>query len=366
MRAAVLQGPGDVRVEELPVPECRHHELVARVSHCGICGTDLHMMMDGWGRPGSTGGHEWSGIVAAVGADVTDFEAGDRIVGGPARVCGHCPGCAAGRPSLCHTRDVTAQDDRSGAFAEYVRIDARSAVRIPPELDLRHAALAEPLAVALHAVTQATRPYRVRERSRMRTDRQPERISDRGPRVLVSGAGPIGTLTVAALRARGVDDITVSEPRPVRQRLASKLGASVVDPSDLEQISIAEPHRIVDQPFDAVIECSGKAEAAATGLCQLARGGTLVLVGTGMAPLAFDPNRILLNELDITGAFEYDEGGFAEALSLLSSGAVPADVLVEPDDVGLDAMVGALSGLTNGDIAGKVLVAPAPQPLEVA
>lgn len=338
MRAVVLYGPGDVRVEDRPVPTPGPGELVARVSHCGICGTDLHMMVEGWGRPGSTGGHEWSGTVTAVGEDVDGFAVGDRIVGGPTPPCERCPACRDGRPSLCHTRDVTATDAPDGAFADFVCIDARCAVPVPPGLNDRHAALAEPLAVALHAVT--------------RSGVVP------GDRVLVSGAGPIGILTVAALGARGVDDVVVCEPKPSRRALAHALGATVVEPSDLEQFSIAEPHRMVDQPFAAAIECSGQAVAAVTALCQLTRGGTLVLVGTGIEPPAFDPNRILLNELTITGAYEYDAGGFAGALELLASGAIAADIISEPEVIGLDGMADALRGLVGGEIAGKVLITP--------
>ncbi len=121
---------------------------------------------------------------------------------------------------------------------------------------------------------------------------------------------------------------------------------------------MAEPRRLVAGVVDVAIECSGRAAAVSAACAQLTTGGRLVLVGSGIAPLALDPNRVLLNELEVTGAFEYDPGGIAEALSLLTGGAVELSPLVEAEDVGLDRLLQALVGLADGSIAGKVLVAP--------
>jgi 2-desacetyl-2-hydroxyethyl bacteriochlorophyllide A dehydrogenase len=235
-------------------------------------------------------------------------------------------------------RGAAGAEGNDGAFARFVRVDHRTVVEIPGGLDLRVAALAEPLAVSLHAVT--------------RSNARP------GDRVLVIGAGPIGALAVIALRARGITDLVVSEPRRTRRALARALGAEVIEPDALETISIAEPHRVVAEPFDAVVECSGKREAMEAALCQLRRGGTLVLVGTGMEPPTFDPNRILLNELVVTGAFEYDTGGFDEALHILASGELDVATLLAPDDVPLSGLLAAMEDLAAGNIAGKVLTAP--------
>jgi threonine dehydrogenase-like Zn-dependent dehydrogenase len=109
---------------------------------------------------------------------------------------------------------------------------------------------------------------------------------------------------------------------------------------------------------DVVLECSGRAAAMEAGLAQLIRGGTLVLVGAGMEAPRFDPNRILLNELVVTGAFTYDQGGFERALDLLAAGAVPVDDLLEPEVVPLDGLLDAMRGLAEGRLAGKVLVRP--------
>lgn len=226
-----------------------------------------------------------------------------------------------------------------GAYARFIKQRENEIKRIPEGLSLRDAALAEPLAVALHGITNS--------------GVQP------GERVLVLGAGPIGALTIAALRALGVDDIKVSEPAPVRQDLARRLGASVViSPDELEGPGPFDPGRIVDDAVDVVLECSGHGDAMEAGLAQLKRRGRLVLVGAGMAAPRFDPNRILLNELTITGAFCYDADGFDRSLALLASGKLPLQELIDPVDVPLTGALDAMHALASGKIAAKVLIAP--------
>jgi (R,R)-butanediol dehydrogenase / meso-butanediol dehydrogenase / diacetyl reductase len=342
MPAAVYQGEGRITVEHIPVPAPAAGELVIEVSHCGICGSDLHFVIENWGRPGSVFGHEYSGVVVAVGSDVAGWSPGDRLVGGPDPRCGECAQCAAGRPQLCLSRDAPGIGGaHTGAFARYRALDAASAWRVPEGLDLRTAALTEPLAVALHGVHRAH--------------------CAPGQRVLVTGAGPIGMLTVAALRALGIDDITVSEPSATRRERALAVGAKdAITPDALVEPPM--PSDIVAGAFDAAIECSGRADAMQVALAQLVCGGTLVLSGTGMKRPRFDPNRIILNELVITGAYEYGAADYTEALDLLARGVLPIDLLVEPDDVPLPGVQRAMERLGAGELAGKVLVVPREEP----
>jgi threonine dehydrogenase-like Zn-dependent dehydrogenase len=340
MPAVVLEGKGRLRVDEVPVPELGPNEVLVEVSHCGVCGSDLHMVLEGWGRPGSIGGHEWSGVIASVGSDVTSWSVGDEIVGGPSIRCGQCEQCLSGHPSLCLQRDTPGTGGEfQGAFATYTKVDERELLRVPDGVTLRQAALTEPLAVALHGITNS--------------GVQP------GERVLVTGAGPIGALTIAALRALGIDDVKVSEPAPVRQELARRLGAlEVVSPDELEDPGPYDPGRIVADAVDVALECSGHGSGMEAAHTQLKRRGRLVLVGAGMAAPRFNPNRILLNELTITGAFCYDADGFDRALELLASGRMPVDELLEADDVPLTGALEAMHGLHDGRIAAKVLIAP--------
>jgi (R,R)-butanediol dehydrogenase/meso-butanediol dehydrogenase/diacetyl reductase len=339
MPAAVYRGRRRLEVEERPVPRPGPGEVLVEVSHCGVCGSDLHFVLDGWGRPGSVGGHEWAGRVVDVSADVTGWEVGDAVVGGPRPSCGSCRACAVGRPSLCAGRDGPGAGGADGAFARYVQVPAGALVPVPAGLDLRTAALSEPLAVALHAVN--------------RSGVEP------GGRALVCGAGPIGALVVAALRARRVT-VVVTEPGEARRRLAARLGAEVRTPDELDVPPFGDPGRVVDDAVDVALECSGRSDAMEAALTQLVRGGTLVLVGAGIESPRFDQNRILVNELVVTGSFEYDAGGVADAVALLAWGTLPVDELVEPTDVALPDLLSAMEGLATGELAGKVLVTPNP------
>jgi 2-desacetyl-2-hydroxyethyl bacteriochlorophyllide A dehydrogenase len=337
MPAALLKGVRAIEVADVAVPAPGPDEVLLEVSHCGICGSDLHFILEWGGRPDSIEGHEYTGTVVAVGDDVTGWEVGDRVVGGPSTRCGVCEFCRAGRPSLCEQRSRVGQGPWQGAFARYKRIAAAEMLSVPEHLSMRHAALTEPLAVALHGITRAggARP---------------------GSRWLVTGGGPIGYLSVAALRAAGVDDIVVSEPHEARRRLCERLGAVAVSPDAL--VPPPMPMDVVDDPFDVALECSGHAAAMEAALAQLRRAGTLVLVGAGITPPRFDPNRILLNELVVTGAFVYDADGFERALALLASGDLPLELLVEPDDVPLDGLLDAALALGSGALARKVMVVP--------
>jgi (R,R)-butanediol dehydrogenase/meso-butanediol dehydrogenase/diacetyl reductase len=294
---------------------------------------------EGAAKPNAIEGHEYSGRIVALGDDVEGWTIGEEVVGGPSPRCGVCEYCLAGRPSLCLERGKVGAGDKEwqGAFARFKAENADELLRVPDGLSLRHAALVEPMAVALHGITRAggARP---------------------GARYLVTGGGPIGFLSVAALKAAGVDDIVVSEPHEGRRELCARLGARVVDPSELRVPAM--PHDLVDEPFDVVLECSGRREAMEAGLAQLKRAGTLVMVGAGIHRPRFDNNRILLNELTITGAFVYDADGFPRALELLASGRVPLDVLVEADDVPLDGLLDAAVDLHEGRLAAKVMVVP--------
>ncbi len=339
MRAAVYRGPRELAVEQRPVPELGERDVLLEVSHCGVCGTDLHLVLEGMGMPNSIGGHEYSGTIVARGPEVNGWELGTAVVGGGPRGCGRCSYCRRGRPSLCAGRQAWSGDFQ-GAFAEYVRVRDDQLVRIPEGVSQRAAALTEPLAVALHALTV----------SRVRA----------GARTLVSGTGPLGLLVIAALRARGIDDVSASEPSSLRREAAGAVGATaLLEPGDLEHPRI--PFEIIAKPYDVVFECSGNPRAMESGLAQLRGAGTLVLVGTGMRRPKLDHNRILMNELVVTGSYNYDADGFRDALELLASGALLTDRLIESEDVPLESMFDALERLERRELAGKVMITPKEQ-----
>ncbi len=339
MPAAVYRRPGEVVVEDRPVPRAGAGEILVQVDHCGICGTDIHLLLEGWGSEGLVAGHEFTGRIADLGPGVSGWEVGRLVVGGTSPRCGHCRRCLEGKPSQCENQGSIVGGNHDGAFAGYVVVSAESLLPLPSGLSTRQAALAEPTAVALHGIT--------------RSGVAP------GDSVMVIGAGPIGAISIATLVARGVGPIVVVEPGERRRRLARELGATeVIEPADLERFPPWEPERLAQRAVHVVLECSGKKEAIEAGFHQLRRGGTLALVGAGMDHPSFDPNRFVLNELQVVGSFLYDKDGFRRALELLASDGFPVDLLIEADDVPLDRLSDALVGLAEGRFAGKVLVAP--------
>jgi (R,R)-butanediol dehydrogenase/meso-butanediol dehydrogenase/diacetyl reductase len=346
MRAAVIEGPGRVAVRDFDRADPGPGEALVRIEYCGICGTDLHGALEGWMAPGTIPGHEWSGRIAAVGPGVTEWSIGDLVVGGPPW-CGECEWCRSGRPALCvmdpmrNNSSNHAGPDLGGAFAEYHLTTAASLHAVPEGLDLRIAALSEPLAVALHGITLAGLAS-----------------GPAGLRILVSGGGPLGQLVVAALLAEGADDLTVSEPSAGRRHQAAALGVQHVLPPDELPAVPAMPTEAHQDGFDVVIETSGVEAAITTGLGLLRPTGTLVLLGTGAMSVRLDAIRILLNELVVTGAYCYDAGGIDAALALLSSGRLRTEALICPDDVGLDNLLDTMHRLHAGEIPTKALVRP--------
>jgi 2-desacetyl-2-hydroxyethyl bacteriochlorophyllide A dehydrogenase len=335
MPAAVYVGEGRIEVEEIPCPDPGPGEVLVEIAECGICGSDLHMVLERYARPGAVLGHEWSGTVAAAPSG-SEWTPGDRVVGNAASGCGECRPCRRGRPSVCLRRPTADFVGYRGAFCRYKTVAADGLIRIPDSLSTWGAALTEPTAITLHALRLAG--------------------VGSGDRVLVTGAGPVGLLLVAALRAEGIVDVTVSEPSPVRRRQALAVGAArVVAPDSLEEPAMAQP---VAQPYDVVFECSGRATALEAGLAQLDYAGTLVIVGTGFEPPRVNQNRMIIFELEILGAYNYNDEGFQPAVDLLDSGALPLEALIEPGGVPLRDVMDSMERLARGEIPRKVMVQP--------
>jgi 2-desacetyl-2-hydroxyethyl bacteriochlorophyllide A dehydrogenase len=336
MTASVYVGDGALEVQRVPVPEPGPGEVLVEVGHCGICGTDLHFVLEQIARPGSILGHEWSGTVVACGPGVEGWAPGTPIVCGPEPGCGVCRACRAGRSSVCLERPPADHLSFRGAFAQYVVVPAARMLALPAGLSPRVAALTEPTAVALHAVT----------------------LSGVGPddRVLVTGAGPVGLLVTAVLAAQGVRDITVSEPAAARRERALGVGAArAVTPDALPAATMGSP---VPEPFTVAFECSGRGVAGEQALDQLDFAGICVLVGTGAEFPRVNHNRVIVLEVTIMGSYNYDAAGFAPALELLASGRLPVEALVEPVDVFLDELLPVMRRCASGELAGKVMVRP--------
>ena len=242
MKAAVLHGPRDIRIETVDTPSIRDDEVLVKVMACGICGTDVHAFKKGGGAKLQERlilGHEFSGEVARVGSAVQGLKTGDRVVGIGYRNCGSCYRCRQGQAERC-PQPLVPGEGLDGAFSEYVVVPrpmvGKTFFQIPEGLGWEEAATIEPLAVACYAVTRA-------------------RIQDKET-VVILGAGMIGQCIAQVCRVMGARTI-VSEPSPMRLALAEKLGAGMVlNPRDVDPVK-AIAAATSGEMAGTVFECSG-------------------------------------------------------------------------------------------------------------
>jgi 2-desacetyl-2-hydroxyethyl bacteriochlorophyllide A dehydrogenase len=319
MRALVFERPLSLVVEERPEPRPGPGEVRLRVEAVGICGSDLHGYTGETGRraPGMVMGHEIGAVVEETGAVATVH---------PVLFCGACRYCRAGSTELCLERQVIGvTPSLQGGFADYICVPERNAVEVPGAL-AEHAALVEPLAVGLHAVR--------------RGGVQP------GDRVFVAGAGTIGLVCVLAALREGAADVLVSEPLEHRRALAASLGASVLDPAEVDVArAVGEATQGgVERALDAV----GISATIRAALRATADDGTVVFVGMGLPAVELDLYAVVVNERRIVGTFCYSERDFLDAAAWVSSGALDLGRLIERR-VGFDEVAAVFHRLAVGE-----------------
>ncbi|WP_212912153.1 L-idonate 5-dehydrogenase [Streptomyces sp. TS71-3] len=301
MLGCVLYGQGDLRVEEVPAPVPAAGEAVVDIRYGGVCGSDLHYWREGGVgdfllREPMVLGHEVVGTVAGYGPRASGPEPGAPVAVHPATPCGRCPECLGGRRQVC--RDIRYLGSAArlphvqGGFAARIAVPAKQLRALPDGLGLRAAALAEPLAVAVHAVRRLG-PVD-------------------GRHVLVTGAGPIGCLVVAAAKAAGAARVTATDLLPEALRYAGVAGADVCVRAD----DPADPGWPAE--VDAAVEASGAASGLDACLRLVLRGGSVVQLGmpTG-GRSAFAASLVVSKEIELRGSFRFD-GEFDESLALLA------------------------------------------------
>ncbi|WP_091040511.1 zinc-dependent alcohol dehydrogenase [Glycomyces harbinensis] len=303
------------------------------VAFNGICGTDLHILsghMDARVAMPAIIGHEMSGTISALGEGVDGWAVGDPVTVMPLAWDGTCPACLAGNRHICQNLDFVGIDS-PGALQGRWNVDAGLLVALPPSLSLRHAALVEPTAVAVHDVH--------------RSELEP------GQKAVVIGGGPIGLLIAAVSRSCG-GDVVVIELDPGRRQRIADLGYTVLDPRD-DTVGWVEEWT-GGAGADVVFEVSGAA-AAVLGAVDYAKvRGTLVVVAIHPEPRPVNLQRIFWRELRLLGARVYQREDFETAVALLEAGEIPADALIT-ETVPLAEIQSAFDTLTAG-AAMKILI----------
>lgn len=321
MRAAVLGEPGVIRTRRLPLPQVGPEDVLIRVRRASLCGTDLKIRSHqffGAGRPPSSlfvPGHEYAGVVAAVGSAVDEFQVGDRVVTEAHRGCMRCANCLAGAYTDCLNYGDTLKGHRvqgmtvNGGFADYALNHVATLYRLPDSVDFDAAVVLTTVGTVMHAL-----------------DVLGSLIV--GASVAVIGPGPIGLLAVHVARELGAQVVALIGTRDSRLLIGRKFGADLTVNSREEDAVVAVRGATAGQGADIVLECSGAPSAVDDALRMAKRSGKVVLVGFFDRPVLADLNHAVMNGISIETVRGEGTGSVARAVSLAGRGRLRASELV--------------------------------------
>ncbi|KAJ5433375.1 uncharacterized protein N7458_012531 [Penicillium daleae] len=315
MRAVRYHGREDVRVDDVPEPVCGSGQVKIKPAFVGICGSDLHEYMGGphavprtphpvtGEKLPTTLGHEFSGIIEEVGADVTDLKVGDKVAVKPNLSDGTCWSCSIGRLNCCNSLGFIGYSGSAGGLSDHIVVDRKHAILLPHSIPLEIGALVEPLSVAWHAVKRSS--------------------LQKGDTALVVGAGPIGLAIVQVLKAREIDTIIVVEVSKRRREFAATFGAShVLDPTEVDAVAEIRAITGAFRGVSVAFESSGVQAGLDTAMAGTRVRGTTVILSLWEKKPVLDAIAVVLGEKHIAGAVVYDEGDFEDVIGAIESGMI--------------------------------------------
>jgi len=273
-------------LEDTLEPEYGINDVLIRVRHTGICGTDVHIYdWDEWAQKTihvpMVIGHEFVGEILAVGSNVNDFFAGDVVSGEGHVVCGRCRNCLAGRRHLCATTKGVGVD-RPGAFAEFISLPMTNIWRHSPGIDQEVAAIFDPFGNAVH--TALSFPVL-------------------GEDVLITGAGPIGIMAIPVVKRAGARHVVITDLNPSRLELARKMGATLAVNTNEIPLSEVQKRLKMAEGFDVGLEMSGSPQALSEMIANMSHGGKIALLGIPKAATPMDWRPVIFNMLTIKGIY---------------------------------------------------------------
>lgn len=316
MKAAVLQGIGQIEVVDVPKPRSGPGEVVIRVAYCGICGSDVEAYHCGLYEPGVIVGHEYAGTIAEVGPGVAGWQVGDRVTVKSCIACGECAPCREGRLDGCENQIIVGVTE-GGGMAEYAPVTAEALLRLPDSVNLRQGALVEPLTIALHGVRH----------SQLRV----------GDHALVIGAGPIGLLTLQCALLAGARKVAVTEVDLTRAELAGRLGAAAVLDPTRDNVGVAFSQLTGGRGPDVVFICTGAPGPYSDAISLVRPGGQILVLGICADTVQADFLTVARNQLRIAGSF-MGRGQFPAAIDFIAQGRIDVDGLVS-DEIALEEVV---------------------------
>lgn len=340
MTAAVMHEPGDIRVEQVPVPEITEGDVLLRVEACGVCGSDIpRMNFAGAYYTPIICGHEFSGTIVEVGDAVEGLAVGQLVTVPPLIPCYTCDSCLAGHFSLCEDYGYFGSR-QEGAYAQYVAVNAANAFPMPEGVDPRAAAMMDPSAIALHAI------YRTKLGA--------------GSRVAVTGAGPIGLFAIQWARLLGATEVLAVDLSPEKAAMAREAGATMTANNDAEALEQA------GLGFDVVIESAGAAQTVALATQLTARHGEAVFIGIPHTPVELAKStfsHFLRREASLHGSWNSFSAPFpgrewVESARAFADGSLKWEFMIT-HELGLDALPETMRQLGERSIfSSKVLFMP--------
>lgn len=313
MKALLLTEYKHLELAEIPQPEIGSDDVLVQVQACGICGSDIHGWDGSSGRriPPLVMGHEASGVIAAVGSEVTDFVTGDRVTFDSMVSCGTCWFCRKGDPNLCEDRMVLGVScgdyRRYGAFAEYVSVPQRIVYRIPDSLPFEHAAMIEAVSVAVHAA-----------------NRTPVTLGDTA---IVVGSGMIGLLVIQAIRLAGCSRVIATDVNDYRLKVAQSLGADVVINAATEDVPARVQELTQGRGADVALEVVGTGPTIRSAIASTRKGGAVTLVGNVTPEIDLPLQEVVTRELSLHGTCGCS-GEYPACIELLENGAIQVEPLI--------------------------------------
>lgn len=319
MKAAVLFGENDLRVTNVEVPEPGPFEVLIKVMACAICGSDPTVIAGHWpSRPpfGSfIPGHEYSGIIVAIGPNVFDYKIGDRVAIETHKGCGYCENCKRGKYTICLNYGKNETGHRhygfttNGGYAQYVVNHVSTLYKIADNVEYDEAALITTAACVHFALDNLGGLMG-------------------GETVAVLGPGPIGLMAVQLVKALGATKVILTGTRESRLDIGEQVGADVI-----VDVTQEDPLEVVMREtngmgVDIVIECSGDAKAAERAFQMPKRGGKLSLIGDPHEPVTIDLRRFVLDDMRAAGVRGEGNGDCKRSLALFSSGKILAKPLI--------------------------------------
>ena len=309
MLQQVMTAPGEIRFDEVPVPEIKPGQVLLKIKRIGICGSDIHVYHGEhpYTKYPVTQGHELSAQVVAIGEGVNGLKPGRKVTVEPQVFCGQCHPCTHGKYYLCESLKVMGFQT-TGAASEYFAVDASKVTPLPDDMSYDEGAMIEPLAVTVHA---AKRPGDVK-----------------GKKIAVIGAGPIGILLTQTLKALGAEKVMITDISDYRLSLAKECGADFAYNTGKKDFAEALIECFGPDKADIIYDCAGNNVTMNQAIQNARKGSIIVLVAVFADTAKVDLAKLNDSELDLNTSMMYNHSDYVEAIKLVSEGKIELKPLI--------------------------------------